>query len=140
MAKVKVAMAAAIIIGLGSPTWGQVFDVGRAEYRSSCATCHGIDGKGKGPISDALRVPPPDLTMVVKKNNGVFPFSSVYEVIDGRKAIIAHGTRDMPVWGWRFGPTQEEQSLRHFFPIDAEYVVRMRILAVIDYLNRIQEK
>jgi hypothetical protein len=49
----------------------------------------------------------------------------------------------MPIWGSRFGLTQEEQSLRHFFPMDAEYfeyVVRMRILAVIDYLNRIQEK
>lgn len=143
MAKVKVAMAAAIIIGLRSPTWGQVFDVGQAEYRSSCATCHGIDGKGKGPTSDALKVPPPDLTILAKKNNGVFPFSSVYEIIDGRKTIIAHGTRDMPIWGSRFGPTQGEQSLRHFFPMDAEYVeyvVRMRILAVIDYLNRIQEK
>ena len=140
MAKVKVAITAAVIIGLGSPTWAQVFDAGQAEYRSSCATCHGIDGKGKGPISAELRMPPPDLTVLAKKNNSVFPFSSVYELIDGRKVIIAHGTRDMPVWGWRFGPTQEEQSLRHFFPIDAEYVVRMRILAVIDYLNRIQEK
>jgi len=49
----------------------------------------------------------------------------------------------MPIWGSRFGPTQEEQSLRHFFPMDAEYVeyiVRIRILAVIDYLNRIQEE
>jgi len=139
----KVAIAAAIIIGLGSPTRSQVFDIGQAEYRSSCATCHGIDGKGKGPTSDALRVSPPDLTILAKQNNRVFPFSSVYEAIDGRKTILAHGTRDMPIWGSRFGPTQEEQALRHFFPMDAEYVeyvVRMRILAVIDYLNRIQEK
>ena len=140
VAKVTVAMTAAVIIGLGSPTWAQVFDAGQAEYQSSCATCHGIDGKGKGPISTELRLPPPDLTVLAKKNNGVFPLSSVYEAIDGRKVIIAHGTRDMPVWGWRFSPAQIEQSLRHYLPIDPEYVVRLRILAVIDYLNRIQEK
>ena len=140
VAKVTVAMTAAVIIGLGSPTWAQVFDAGQAEYQSSCATCHGIDGKGKGPISTELRLPPPDLTVLAKKNNGVFPLSSVYEAIDGRKVIIAHGTRDMPVWGWRLSPAQIEQSLRHYLPIDPEYVVRLRILAVIDYLNRIQEK
>ena len=143
MAKSIVAVTASIIIGLASPAWGQIFDIGQAEYQSSCATCHGIDGKGNGPMSAQLRLPPPDLTILAKKNNGVFPFSSVYEAIDGRKTILAHGTRDMPIWGSRFGLTQVEQSLRHFFPMDgayAEYVARMRILAVIDYLNRIQEK
>lgn len=116
MAKVKVAITAAVIIGLGSPTWAQVFDAGQAEYRSSCATCHGIDGKGKGPISAELRMPPPDLTVLAKKNNSVFPFSSVYEVIDGRKVIIAHGTRDMPVWGWRFRPNPRRAVTPAFFP------------------------
>ena len=71
---------------------------------TACATCHGRDGKGNGPVSAALRVPPPDLTVLAKKNNGVFPFSSVYEIIDGRKAVIAHGTRDMPIWGDRYAP------------------------------------
>jgi mono/diheme cytochrome c family protein len=136
----KVALAAAAIFGLGLPAWAEDFDVGRAEYRSSCAACHGIDGKGKGSITAELKVAPPDLTGLAKQNGGVFPLSSVYEVIDGRKVIIAHGTRDMPVWGWRFSPTQLEQSLRHYTQIDPEYFVRMRILAVIDYLNRIQEK
>ena len=78
MAKIKVAMAAAIIIGLGQPTWGQVFDIGQAEYRSSCATCHGIDGKGKGPASDALRVPLPDLTTLAKKKTTAFFQSALF--------------------------------------------------------------
>jgi hypothetical protein len=91
-------------------------------------------------------VPPPDLTVLAKKNNGVFPFNSVYEIIDGRKTVVAHGTRDMPIWGDRYAPEPtraliprpSENILSLFY--DPETVVRMRILAVIDYLNRIQEK
>ena len=81
-----------------------VLDPGKAEYRSSCAPCHGMDGRGNGPVSAELKVPPPALTVLAKKNNGVFPFNSVYEIIDGRKAVIAHGTRDMPIWGDRYAP------------------------------------
>ncbi|ODM84169.1 hypothetical protein A6X20_00180 [Bradyrhizobium elkanii] len=122
-------------------------DVGKAEFQASCASCHGADGKGKGPVSAQLKVPPTDLTTLTKNNNGVFPISAVYETIDGRKAISAHGTHEMPTWGERFNPVK---SLPHTVdpPYDAldpsrdmrEVVVRTRILAVIDYLNRIQQK
>jgi hypothetical protein len=86
------------------------------------------------------------LTVLGKKNNGVFPFDSVYQIIDGRKTVIAHGTRDMPIWGDRYMPEPNrtliprpsENVLNLFY--NAEAVVRMRIFAVIDYLNRIQEK
>ncbi len=27
-------------------------------------------------------------------------------VVDGRKVVIAHGTRDMPIWGDRYTPNQ----------------------------------
>lgn len=122
-------------------------DVGKAEFQSSCATCHGADGKGRGPVSELLKVPPADLTSLARNNNGVFPANSVYETIDGRKTISAHGTREMPIWGERFNPIM---SLPHIVDpaYDAldpsrelrEVVVRTRILAVIDYLNRIQQK
>ena len=86
------------------------------------------------------------MTVLAKKNNGVFPFNSVREIIDGRKTVVAHGTRDMPIWGDRYAPEPSkgliprpsENILSLFY--DPEAVVRMRILAVIDYLNRIQEK
>ena len=60
-------------------------DVGKAEFQSSCASCHGADGKGKGPVSEQLKVPPPDLTILAKNNNGVFPTNAVYETILDRK-------------------------------------------------------
>jgi mono/diheme cytochrome c family protein len=98
------------------------------EYQSSCAACHGIDAKGNGPVSKELKTHPTDLTVLAKNNNGVFPYNTVYEMIDGRNSTIAsHGTREMPIWGYRFGPPQA-------------FRFKNRILAVIDYLNRIQEK
>ena len=105
----------------------QDLDIGKSEFQSSCASCHGADAKGKGPVSDQLKIPPPDLTMLAKNNNGVFPAHAVYETIDGLKAISAHGTREMPIWGYRFGPPQA-------------FRFKNRVLAVIDYLKRIQEK
>ena len=123
------------------------FDAGKAEFQSWCASCHGTDGKGKGPVSEQLKVPPPDLTILTKKNNGVFPTNAVYETIYGSKTIPAHGTREMPIWGERFNPIM---NLPHIVDptYDAldpsrelrEVVVRTRILAVIDYLSRIQQK
>ena len=141
-----VAIAAITIVSGGQTLAAEVLDPGKAEYHSSCAPCHGSDGKGAGPISAMLKVPPPNLTVLAKKNKGVLPFSAVYEIIDGRKTVMAHGTRDMPIWGDRYAPEPSkaliprpsENILSLFY--DPEAVVRMRIFAVIDYLNRIQEK
>ena len=135
----------AILVASGGQTLAEEFDRGKAEYQSSCGTCHGRDGKGNGPVSAELKVPPPDLTVLAKKNSGVFPLNSVYEIIDGRKSVIAHGTRDMPIWGDRYTPEANWVLIPRPFEnilglYDPETVVRMRILTVIDYLNRIQEK
>jgi mono/diheme cytochrome c family protein len=141
-----IAAIAAFTIVSGGLAVAEVLDSGKTEYHSSCAPCHGTNGKGNGPVSAELKVPRPALTVLAKKNNGVFPFNSVYETIGGRKTVVAHGTRDMPIWGDRYTPEPTkaliarptENLLSSFY--DPEAVVRMRILAVIDYLNRIQEK
>ncbi len=148
MAKVAMtfAMVTAVVSAGDYAASAQDFDAGQFEYRMGCAACHGTDGKGMGPVGALFGKPPADLTILAKNNNGVFPFSSVYEVIDGRKAVIAHGTRDMPIWGDRYmpnvnratGPNASDMFLNPSY--DPEAVVRVRILAVIDYLNRIQEK
>jgi len=120
-------------------------DVGQAEYRSNCAACHGIDGKGNGPVSKELKTRPTDLTILAKKNNGVFPLDAVSKVIDGRESIGSHGTREMPIWGYRLVPPEhyilkEADNYLYLPPASPEAVVRGRILSIIDYLNRIQEK
>ena len=128
-------------------TQAEDLDIGKSEFQSSCASCHGTDAKGKGPVSDQLKTPPADLTMLARNNNRVFPTNAVYETIYGSKTIPAHGNREMPIWGERFNPIV---NLPHY--VDPSYwkmagpeqspevVVRTRILAVIDYLNRVQQK
>lgn len=116
------------IIGFSASASAQDIDVGKTEYQSSCGACHGIDAKGNGPVSKELKTRPTDLTVLAKNNNGVFPFNTVYEMIDGRNSTISsHGTREMPIWGYRFTPPQA-------------FRFKSRILAVIDYLNHVQEK
>ncbi len=137
-------IAVNLAVGLTAPASAQDVDEGKFLYQSSCASCHGIDGNGNGPLLAVLNVAPPDLAVLAKKNGGVFPVSAVYEVIDGRKTIAAHGTRNMPVWGFLYTPSQLlnlEQSKNFMDPtFNPESVARARILAIIGYLNRIQVK
>lgn len=116
-------------------------DPGKQEYENSCALCHGKDGKGTGAINDLLKKAPADLTTLAKKNKGVFPFDRVYAMVDGREIIRAHGDRDMPAWGNRYSnDTVKAAEYYRDVPYDAEMYARSRILALIDYLNRIQVK
>jgi mono/diheme cytochrome c family protein len=101
-------------------------DVGKMNYQSNCAACHGQNGKGDGPVSVELRTKPTDLTLIAKRNGGVFPADVLYRLIDGRKTSRAHGTYEMPAWGLVF--------LRS----DPGDVARNRILAIITYLKSIQ--
>ena len=97
----KLIGASAMIIaatGVTTAVAADKVDLGKREYDSNCIACHGKDLKG-GAYVDFLKVTPPDLTLLSKKNGGVFPLERVYAVIDGRQEVKAHGPRDMPIWG-----------------------------------------
>jgi mono/diheme cytochrome c family protein len=72
---------------------------GAEMYRSYCAVCHGMDGKGNGPAVPALKTSPGDLTLLSKNNGGKFPELKVYNSIRGEVGVPAHGSKDMPIWG-----------------------------------------
>ena len=85
-----------------STRWEQANDVGEVEYLTSCSACHGLDGRGDGPLRGELKSKPADLTVLAKKNNGVFPLNAIYETIDGRKSVSAHGTSiTVAIFCWR---------------------------------------
>ncbi len=116
-------------------------EVGRYEYETYCAVCHGLDGKGGGPFTMLLNKRVPDLSLLAKNNGGVFPFSRAFDVVMGTADVGAHGSREMPIWGdvfsgqarTVFGPGLREGSG------DAEAYVKARILALVEYVSRLQE-
>jgi hypothetical protein len=112
-------------------------DVGREEYRENCLNCHGDAGEGNGPYVSLLKKKPSDLTVLSKSNNGVFPFSRVYEFIDGREMVSSHGQREMPIWGNAYRVVAGEHYVD--VPYSPEVFVRSRILALIEYISRLQK-
>ena len=116
----------------------QSIDKGKYEYDGHCAACHGANGTGNGPYAKYLSRPIPNLTMLSKEFGGVFPFDLVYKSIDGSQNVQAHGPSGMPIWGRRFKIEVERQS--DYFRVDPEPVVRDRIVALTDYVKRLQAK
>ena len=104
---------------------------GQREYQAYCATCHGTQGKGDGPMGTILAVVPVDLTQIRKRNNGEFPFWRVYELIDGRDMVRGHGARGMPVWGAYFLSEEGGGYL------DEDRVIG-RVMGLVYYLQSIQ--
>jgi mono/diheme cytochrome c family protein len=160
-AAAKWLLVAIAMIGFHASGWAEDVDAGKKEYLSNCADCHGPDGKGAGLHATKLTTKPADLTIIAKKNNGIFPLAQVYETIDGRNVTESHNADDMPIWGCRHTPppisttspkpkTSKPNSPKVFKPdsyeshldlaCDPEDVIGNRILSVVDYLRRIQEK
>ena len=79
-------------------------------YRQYCASCHGADGHGHGPATEALKTPPTDLTMIAKQNNGKFDAKAIKRVIQGEKHVAAHGSSEMPSWGTSFRSATGNQA------------------------------
>ena len=144
-AKIAAAMLSMAMIGaVGIATYSAEkstvanFDLGKREYESKCAVCHGSSGKGDGPYAGLLDSKIADLTTLSRRNNGVFPFQRVQEVIDGRQTFKAHGPRDMPIWGLDYRGRAAESYTD--VPYDPEAYVRIRILALTEYVYRLQAK
>jgi mono/diheme cytochrome c family protein len=72
---------------------------GKQMYIGYCAPCHGVDGRGQGPVAVALRRQPVDLTSLSKNNGGRFPATHVIAVLEYGSTIPSHGNAQMPVWG-----------------------------------------
>jgi len=72
---------------------------GRQMYANYCAPCHGVDGRGQGPVSLALKTPPMDLTLLTRSNHGKFPDAHIVSVLQNGIDVPSHGSPEMPVWG-----------------------------------------
>ena len=77
-------------------------------FRAYCASCHGKDGKGNGPVAATLKATVPDLTIITVSNDGNFPVARMKRIIMGEGMIATHGSREMPVWGPIFHQVEED--------------------------------
>jgi mono/diheme cytochrome c family protein len=104
--------------------------VGSDLFRSYCASCHGADGKGRGPVANVLKVPPADLTTLARRNGGKYPAALVRDTLYGARTpnpSAAHGTSEMPLWGSIFKQLDVKES-----------VAKVRVDNLVKYLESIQ--
>jgi mono/diheme cytochrome c family protein len=81
-------------------------------HRAYCASCHGVDGRGNGPMAPWMKVALPDLTRIADRNGGEFPLARVDRIISGEEALLSgHGTRGMPIRGPVFSEVTRDQDL-----------------------------
>lgn len=133
--------ASASILGFAQQTTPKVKTVpiqptspasGKQMYATYCTSCHGADATGNGPAAAAMKIPPPNLTTLSKKNGGVFPADRVQAVLKFGVMTPAHGSADMPVWGDLLRTLQSTSP-------NTEMVVNQRVNNLTNYLKQIQK-
>jgi len=103
---------------------------GEDSFMFYCAPCHGVSGRGDGPVGRALKTLPPDLTLLTKRNGGTFPRAEVISFVTGVSGNLpTHGPSDMPVWGPIF---------RALDPSDTR--VKIRVENIANFIESIQIK
>jgi mono/diheme cytochrome c family protein len=105
---------------------------GRKYFVRYCASCHGTNGTGDGPVAKSLTKPPANLRLLSDRFGSPLPTAKLAELIDGRDAVRAHGTADMPVWGERlYAMGQGERG---------ELGISEIIGKIVAYLDTIQDR
>ena len=128
------ALWGALAFGLSTPILGQEADIGATLYGDFCAACHGASGKGDGDMANVMTIPAPNLTLLAKGNEGVFPLLKVIHIIDGETGMRGHG-RPMPRFGRVFKGDREGAMPEYGGVLEA----RGRVLSLARYLESIQE-
>jgi mono/diheme cytochrome c family protein len=119
---IYVALAASIAVGIAYANQSASTTVlkvnktaatdGKQMYSSYCAPCHGVNGRGDGPVASALKQKPVDLTVLSRNNGGNYPAVHVNAVLQFGTENPAHGTAQMPVWGPVLG-RMDSDSTQH---------------------------
>ena len=131
-----------VLLGVGAVGLAaDKIDLGKREYETNCAVCHGAVGKGDGSFASMMTVRIPSLTSLAKANGGLFPFARVYEIIEGAQVPKAHGASGMMIWGDAYAT--QRAGLKDDYGgtlYDPATLARARTLALTEYVYRLQEK
>lgn len=107
---------------------------GRAVFVKSCSACHGVTGRGDGPLVAELELKPADLTKIAARRDGLWPMVEVMSIIDGyhRRTLPRE---KMPIFG-----DLAEGKLVLFDAGDGRKIpTPVKLIAVANYLETIQD-
>jgi mono/diheme cytochrome c family protein len=96
-------------------------------FQAYCASCHGLDARGTGPVARVLKIKVPDLTVLTRTYHGQFPAAYVRLVILGDSVVVPHGSREMPIWGPIFHQVERDMDWGD-----------VRVANLVEYLKSIQ--
>jgi len=119
-----------------SPVFSLAQDAGEGQrlYERHCASCHGLEATGHGPMRPVLIVQPKDLTVLSRENGGEFPLERVVKRIDGRDPLVSHGS-PMPVYGDFF---QEFGDVSIKTPAGQPVMTSRPVADLVAYLEALQ--
>jgi mono/diheme cytochrome c family protein len=127
-----IALCAALFVSQPALAAGDDVRDGHHYFVRYCASCHGTDGLGDGPVAKSLVTPPANLRKLGDKYGMPLPAPRIAEVIDGRNTARAHGSHEMPVWGEKLYTLGAGER--------GEYGIGEVIGKIIAYLNTIQDR
>jgi mono/diheme cytochrome c family protein len=119
---------------LHSPCVAQDTGTGQEIFQQYCATCHGVEARGDGPMAPNLVRKPTNLRNLASLNEGTFPVARVVMRIDGRDPLVAHGSM-MPVYGHLFDGEDTPLKAETGQPI----MTNRAIVELVQYLTALQE-
>ncbi|MEM0946131.1 MAG: cytochrome c [Pseudomonadota bacterium] len=124
----------ALLALIPTPSSAQDPSEGADLFVSYCATCHGLEARGDGPMAPILTILPADLSRISERNGGAFPTLRVARQIDGRDPLLAHGGQ-MPVFGNLFS----DQVVAIPGPGGQPIMVSQSIADIMAWLQTVQE-
>ena len=119
-------LVCALYLITASLGWAQ--SNGQQEFERHCALCHGLDGKGGGPLANAMKLVQADLTRLAARSNGEFPDSRVGDVIRNGGGVLGHGSSAMLPWANYFGEKGKPE------------VAKRRIADLVAYIKSLQQR
>ncbi|WP_298843278.1 cytochrome c [uncultured Roseobacter sp.] len=122
------------LVLIGGAALAQDAVIGAEIYARHCATCHGEEARGNGPMAPALVLQPPDLTGLTARHDGVLPVERIIMRIDGRDPLVSHGS-PMPVYGEFFEGTDVILKTETGQPV----LTSQPVADLLEYLRGLQE-
>ncbi|KIC43519.1 cytochrome C [Ruegeria sp. ANG-R] len=121
------------LTGVPQSAPAQDAEAGAELYQHYCATCHGLDATGHGPMAGVLVIQPTNLKALADAD-GVFPTARVVARIDGRDPLVSHGS-PMPV----YGPYFEGNDTAIKTPEGQPILTSKPIADLVAYLKTLQQ-